>query len=205
MKKITILFLLLFACTPRHSIYESSLRGSKSETEAQRKSDSLFVLKEINKHGSNQNASKHNSKIGWEYLYSTKIGWSIPLYRKLFYPLKINTAMEYFNKAWLIDSLNANVYWGMAAIVANRDSKHEFAEELMEKAIQCDSNNLNMWLDYGVSNMEVLECSDLNDSLKILKYRDNASKAFQKVIDSNAETDIKEKAKYFLEELKQIK
>jgi len=202
MNSTLILLLVLLGCTPRYSVYERPMFGGETRSETQRKNDSLFVIGEIDKYGSMKYASSHNSKIGWQYLYSTSIGWSIPFYRTLRNPSKTKTAMQYFNKAWLIDSLNGDAYWGMSIIVATRDKDYENAEQLMEKAVKRDSTNIRVWFDYGVSNWDVLEKAKNLDETKITRYRNKGIKAFQRVIESSGQKTLKEKAEKYLRKIK---
>jgi hypothetical protein len=204
-KELIFLFLLLFGCSPRYSIDEIPMYGNKPKNEFQRKDDSLFIIEETKIHSGQRNASVFYSETGWRWLYYSGVGWSIPFYKHFNEPASVNMAMKVLNRAWLLDSLNANAYWGMATIVANRDKNHEYAEELMEKAIQCDSTNIKIWFDYGMSNMEAAHNVKAADSIKIFKYRDKGIMAFQKVINSNADADIKELAKSHLTELQLIK
>jgi hypothetical protein len=167
-KELLFLFLLLLGCALRYSIDEIPMYGNKPKNESQRKDDSLFIIEESKIHTGRENASKYYSEIGWNYLYYSNVGWSIPFFKYYHEPASLKMAMKVLNRAWLLDSLNANAYWGMAMIVTNRDKNYEYAEELMAKAIKCDSTtNIKIWFDYGVSNMEAAQNVKAADSIKI--------------------------------------
>jgi tetratricopeptide (TPR) repeat protein len=205
MKKIiTIWFLILFGCSPRYSIYEKPMCGNEPKTELQRKDDSIFIYEETQKYNGNKNASNFYSKTGWEYMQSGRNS-SSPLVAFYHESASLKTAMKVFNRAWLLDSTNANSYWGMATIVGYRDNKYEFAQELMAKAIKYDSTNYEIWFDYGVSNMEIVQKAKIEDKTKLLKYRDKAIIAFQKVAASNTDNQRKEMAKKYIGEMQLIK
>jgi tetratricopeptide (TPR) repeat protein len=201
---ITIWLLILFGCSPRYSIYEIPMYGNLPKSELQRKDDSLFIIEETQKYNGNNNASTFYSKTGWKYMQSGRNSSSPPL--NIYHETaSLKTAMRVFNRAWLLDSTNANSYWGMATIVGYRDKKYEFAQELMAKAIRYDSTNYEIWFDYGVSNMEIVQKAKIEDKTKLLKYRDEAIMAFQKVTASNTDNQRKEMAKKYIGEMQLIK
>lgn len=191
----------MFGCAHHISRIEKPMYGIADDGDFQNSKDSIFIFEETQRFGSKEKASQNYSNKGWQYLYSTSIGWSIPLYQYFSNPGKIKEAMINFNKAWLLDHHNPEAYWGMSLVMAQRDKNYIYAVELLEKAISCDSNRTRLWFDYGVSNLDVIQKSSLTDQMKIEGYRKNGIYAFNKVIHSDENEILKTKAKLFIEQM----
>jgi hypothetical protein len=195
--------LALFACAPRYSVYETkgaALRGEKAARE-----DSLFVRGEGEKHGSRAQASLHHSDLGWRFLQSTSVGWSIPFYQALNNPGKIDRALGHFNKARLLDSLNAQAYWGIALIASRREKDLGHAADLMERAAGLDTSSTSLWFDFGVASYEALQSPSASDTGRAGRgdlYRGNAIRAFEKVLEARDRPDLKGPAQVYLLELR---
>jgi tetratricopeptide (TPR) repeat protein len=101
-------------------------------------------------------ASKHIIMRGWEYFYKNQL----------------DTSMMRFNQAWLLDSLNAEVYWGIGNILGK---KKQFKESLpfFEKALKLDPDNSKIWADesvsYGDIFSETRDVKYLNLAISLLK------------------------------------
>jgi len=63
---------------------------------------------------------------------------------------QLDTSMMRFNQVWLLDSLNANVYWGFANILGMQKRFKE-SLPLFKKSLKIDSNNSNAWQDMSIS------------------------------------------------------
>lgn len=74
--------------------------GNRIKTKQQQKADRQMVKTALANGETLQNASDNFVKSGFDYLY-----------RK-----DLKTAMRRFNQAWLIDSTNANAFWGFGAV-----------------------------------------------------------------------------------------
>ncbi len=79
-------------------------------------------------------ASKYYTKRGWDYVYQHKL----------------DTAMFRFNQAWMLDSLNADVYWGFADLMG---LEHNFKESipLFNRAISLNPSNIRLRMDVSIS------------------------------------------------------
>jgi tetratricopeptide (TPR) repeat protein len=83
---------------------------------------------------------------------SKKAGLTHTLMRawQYFYAKQLDTSMIRFNQAWLLDSLNADVYWGFGNILG---TQKRFKESLpfFKKSLKIDSGNSKAWQDMSIS------------------------------------------------------
>jgi hypothetical protein len=102
---IMLLFglLLLFGCASKINLLPMYGRTPKSPRLIN--ADMKFVKAAIEEHGSADSASRYYVGVAWQYLYRNDI----------------STAMKRFNQAWLLDSLNSDVYWGFGATIGYRN------------------------------------------------------------------------------------
>ena len=105
---------------------------------------------------SRKEASLHMIMRGWQY----------------FYGKKLDTSMMRFNQAWLLDSLNADVYWGFGNLLG---SQGKFKESLpfFERSIKLNPTNAKVWQDesitYGNIFFQTKDKKNLNLSISSLK------------------------------------
>jgi tetratricopeptide (TPR) repeat protein len=79
-------------------------------------------------------AAAHMIARGWRY----------------FYAKKYDTAMMRFNQAWLLDSLNSQIYWGFGDLLGlQRKFKESLA--LYKRSIKIDSAKSTVWEDMSIS------------------------------------------------------
>jgi tetratricopeptide (TPR) repeat protein len=157
-----LIFLLLFFlnCTSTEKCPEGinllPLFGGQTKCEEQLKADKIFISECEAKFKNRQIAAKYHVNKGWEYFYKT-------IY---------DTAMKRFNQAWLLDSLNAEVYWGFGNLLG---TKHEFKESLplLEKSIKLNPNNSKVYecmaTSYGQLFFETKNALFLNKAIDNLK------------------------------------
>lgn len=80
--------------------------------------------------------------------------------------------MMRFNQAWLLDNLNADIYWGFGNLLG---TQRKFKESIafFEKALNLNPNNANVWQDvstsYGNIFFETKDIKYLNSSIFALK------------------------------------
>jgi tetratricopeptide (TPR) repeat protein len=60
------------------------------------------------------------------------------------------TSMKRFNQAWLLDSFNADIYWGFGCLVGK---KHQYLESLplFQRSLELNSNNSKVYEGLGTS------------------------------------------------------
>jgi tetratricopeptide (TPR) repeat protein len=92
-------------------------------------------LANCDKLGSRKQTSAHMLMRGWQY----------------FREGILDTAMMRFNQAWLLDSLNADIYWGFADLLG---AQHQFKNSLplFQRSLQLNPNNPQVWHDESISN-----------------------------------------------------
>ena len=71
-----------------------------------------------------------------------------------FYKKDYDNSMKRFNQAWLLDSTNADVYWGFGNILG---MQLKFEESLIyfNKSIKLNSKNAKIWLSLGTSYAQI--------------------------------------------------
>jgi tetratricopeptide (TPR) repeat protein len=90
-----------------------------------------------------------------------------------FYKNHYDTAMMRFNQAWLLDSLNADIYWGFGNIISLRDRKFKESLTYFEKSLKMSPDNPRVWesasTSYGQLFFETKDIDLLNKSIEHLK------------------------------------
>ena len=103
-----------------------------------------------------KNASKFHTDKGWEYFYKNDF----------------ETSMKRFNQAWLLDSLNADTYWGFGNILGMRQQFKE-SITLLEKSISLNSTNPKVYESISTSFGQLFfitkDIKYLNNSIDNLK------------------------------------
>lgn len=141
--------------------------GNLPKTEEQIKSDSDFVreILAMPQFKTRREASNHMISLGFQYYYRPDL----------------KTAMYRFNQAYLLDSTNADIYWGYGAIYM-AFGQFELARSQYETGLKKDSVNTHLLTDVGTwySEMFVLT-SSLQEGeifpereLRIKHYSDSA-------------------------------
>jgi len=95
--------------------------------------DSEFISATLQQYGNLKMSSKHYSAVGWDYF-----GKGI-----------LDTAMFRFNQAWLLDSTNAIVHWGFAALEGRNGNDRE-SIKYFKKSWSLDSTNTNLPVDWSI-------------------------------------------------------
>jgi len=100
----------------------------------------------------------------------------------------LKTAMKRFNQAWLLDKNNGAAYWGMAAVVADRDHDMEQAGSLFKRALKLLPNDADLHVDYGrfLGKRRWFEQMQGNKQ-KAVELLKNSTESFRKALELNAE------------------
>jgi tetratricopeptide (TPR) repeat protein len=106
--------------------------GHRKKTDAQKIADMKFIKESLEAETSARKASEHMVRLGWNY----------------FYKGDIRTAMYRFNQAWLLDSTNANAYWGFGAIYSYFMDE-EKALEMYDSGLAIEPANASLLTDKG--------------------------------------------------------
>jgi tetratricopeptide (TPR) repeat protein len=130
--------------------------GRAKKCPGQIKADNAFLKLADSNYKDRKQAAKYFVNRAWGFYYQNKP----------------DTAMMRFNQAWLLDSLNANVYWGFANLVGAQ-GKFKESLPLFNRAIQLDSSNAKLWESasnsYGNLYFKTRETTYLNAAIKYLK------------------------------------
>ncbi len=129
----------------------------KDETELQ--ADSLFFVTIAEKDNSRISASKELIKLGFTNLYRNEV--KIAMYR--------------FNQAYLLDSLNSDIYWGFAAVYMTIGAADR-AKLKYEEGLKMNPQNTHLLTDYGTYYMSLYFESKNMDSKKAGEYLNAALK-----------------------------
>lgn len=79
--------------------------GGASKSKALRKLDQQFISQSLKQYQQNRRAASESSvSEGWSYFYASDL----------------TTSIKRFNQAWLLDSTNANVYYGFSACLTEQ-------------------------------------------------------------------------------------
>jgi tetratricopeptide (TPR) repeat protein len=104
-------------------------------------------------------AAEHMVMRGWQYLRSNLL----------------DTSMMRFNQAWLLDSLNSEIYWGFADNLGMQ-GKYKESLPFFKRSLKMNPNNARIWQDAFTSYGNVF--GQTNDK----KYLDAAIDALKHAI-----------------------
>ena len=113
---LVILLALVCGCENKTPLNELPMYGGVQKTPEQEAADETFIQAAIKEYGTREKASDVVVQIGWSYLYKNDL----------------RTAIKKFNQAWLLNSDNAQAYWGFGVVAANRRDLDQ-AGEMIEK------------------------------------------------------------------------
>ena len=150
MKKIFTLTIVLFAFTTFYGQQMSTVEWDKlaktdnrllpkyghiPKTKEQKEFDEKFIEETVQQEqfkGDRTAASNHLISLGFNYLYRGDL----------------KTAMYRFNQAFLLDSLNTDIYWGYGAVYMTLGN-YEKAKLLYEEGLSQNPNNTHLLTDLG--------------------------------------------------------
>ena len=131
--------------------------GHVKKCKEQIDSDNDF-LKQCDKQFKNRKeAAKYHVDKGWDYFYKNQF----------------ETSMMRFNQAWLLDSLNADIYWGYGNIMGLNNRNFKESLVYLEKSLKMNPDNARVWesasTSYGQLFFETKDINLLNTSIDYLK------------------------------------
>ena len=130
--------------------------GKVKKCKDQLKADSAFIKDCAENFNDRHEASKSFTSKAWFY----------------FNKKKTDSAMIRFNQAWLLDSLNADVYWGFGNLCG---VKKKFKESLpfFKRSLKLDPSNAMAWEGMASSQLSLYEqgagLASLHDGIQSLK------------------------------------
>jgi tetratricopeptide (TPR) repeat protein len=151
--------LLIISCTQKQpctdGINSLPLFGGVKKCDEQIGFDKKFIA-ESDKGMDRKNAAENYVAMGWQYVYAKKV----------------DTAIMRFNQAWLLDSLNADLYWGLGNVLAMQG---KFKESLpfYGKSVKLNPRNVkalqDMSISYGNTFFETKEDKYLGAAIAVLE------------------------------------
>ncbi|MEA5258621.1 hypothetical protein VB264_12565 [Arcicella aquatica] len=153
MKQIILLSIVLFLnCSGAEDCPQNinilPMYGGVKKCKEQIEIDKDF-LNECDRFFKNRNkAISHHLYRAWEYYYKNDF----------------DTSMKRFNQAWLLDSTNADVYWGFGNILG-RQLKFDESLIYFNKSLKLNAKNSKVWLSRGTSYAQMFI---KNNDIKLL-------------------------------------
>ena len=130
--------------------------GHVQKTDAQINSDKEFIETTLKLDTTNKKASDHMIRLGFKYLYRD-----------------IKTAMYRFNQAYLLDSTNADIYWGYGGVYMTL-GEYVKAEKQYLEGLAINPKNTHLLTDYGTYFMAQYYGLQPIDEKGALIYLDSA-------------------------------
>lgn len=118
--------------------------------------DSDFLEECDKKFESIEVAAIHHVDLAWGYFYKDQL----------------DKAMTRLNQAWLLDSLNADIYWGYGNVLG-KQQKFEESVKYLEKSLKMNPENPKVWISastsYGQLFYRSKDVDQLNRTIDYLK------------------------------------
>src|SRR5579871_2628650 len=113
---ITILTLgiIFWSCNAQNCPEKINLKpmyGGVQKCKEQIEADSAFLHESDKENKDRKVACVHQLELAWKYFYENNL----------------ETSMKRFNQAWLLDSANADIYWGFGDLLGKQ---HKYGESL---------------------------------------------------------------------------
>lgn len=165
--------------------------GNLPKTDAQKKLDNQLISTYVQHQGTRRKASEVLIKLGFDYLY-----------RK-----DIKTAMYRFNQAWLLDSSNADIYWGFGAVYHSLGD-YARAVEQYDEGLTIDPKNSKIITDkatiYMVAYHTNKDFQKLKEAIALLEQSygldsENEDTLFKLSVCHFLSNDCKKATKYYNE------
>jgi tetratricopeptide (TPR) repeat protein len=157
---LSFFFFLFTACTSAQDCKDGlnliPMYGNIPKCEQQIESDKAFIAEADAKFKDRRTAALSYVDLGWNYFYKNDL----------------ETSMKRFNQAWLLDSLNADVYWGFGNLLG-RNNEFEASIPFFEKSIKLKADNAKVYeslaTSYGQLFVSTQKTATLNKVVESLK------------------------------------
>ena len=131
-------FLFLIGCSTDNQCPQNinilPMYGNIKKCNAQLKIDQDFLNECDSMFSSRKKASVHHVDLGWGYFYRNQF----------------DNAIKRFNQAWLLDSTNADVYWGFGNIMGMKGD-YNGSLPFFEKSIKLNPKNEKVYISLATS------------------------------------------------------
>jgi len=157
---ILVLLLLLFSCHTAEKCPDDvnllPMYGEQARCEEQLNIDKKFIAECDTEFKNRKEAAQYYVGKGWEN----------------FHQADYKTSMKRFNQAWLLDSLNADIYWGFGNLLGIQ-RKFQASQPFLEKSILLNPVNPKVYesiaSNYGQLFFETKDVELLNKTIDNLK------------------------------------
>jgi tetratricopeptide (TPR) repeat protein len=137
--------------------------GNLPKCELQVKSDNEFLDLADSQFKDRKTAALSYIELGWDYFNKNDL----------------ETSMKRFNQAWLLDSLNADSYWGFGNLLG-RKGEFKASTPYLEKSLKLNPNNSRVYeslaTSYGQLFVKTRESNILNKAIETLKKANHLDK-----------------------------
>ncbi|MGC4022250.1 MAG: hypothetical protein QM734_10045 [Cyclobacteriaceae bacterium] len=141
----------------KEGINKLPMYGRVEKCKDQLDSDKEFLIGCDKEFKSRQEGARYYVEKAWGYFYSNQL----------------DLAMKRFNQSWLLDSLNADIYWGFGNILGMRDRNFKESIIYFERSLKLNPNNSRVWesasTSYGNLFFETKNETMLDKSISCLK------------------------------------
>ncbi len=164
---LTFIGLLFIGCSSAQDCKEGinliPMYGKSVKCKQQIQSDNEFFNFVDSKFKDRKTAALSYIELGWDYFYKNDL----------------ETSMKRFNQAWLLDSLNGDIYWGFG-ILLGRKNELKTSIPFFEKSLKLKPNNSKVYeslaTSYGQLFVTTQEQSDLNKAVESLRKANSLDK-----------------------------
>ncbi|WP_131539679.1 tetratricopeptide repeat protein [Pedobacter nototheniae] len=154
MNKLLLTFICLsfIGCSSAQDCKEGinllPMYGNIAKCEQQLKTDKEFFAVADSKFKDRKTASSSYTQLGWDYFYKNDL----------------ETSMKRFNQAWLLDSLNADVYWGFGNLLG-RQNEFQASISHFEKSLKLKPNNPKVYESLASSYGQLFVSNQKSETL----------------------------------------
>jgi len=138
--------------------------GNAEKAENQIKVDNDFIDEILKHYDNKKDASKKMTELGFQYLFERG---------------DFPTAMKRFNQAYLLDSKNADIYYGYGTIYFNLGAM-ENARKQFDKGLSINPNHSKILTNYGTTYMGDFYNTNSPNSKKAKEILNNSIKYLKK-------------------------
>jgi tetratricopeptide (TPR) repeat protein len=170
---LTVICLLFMGCLSAQDCKEGinllPMYGGLPKCAQQLKSDKEFLATVDSEFKDRKTAAKSYVEFGWKYFYKNDL----------------QTSMMRFNQAWLLDSLNADIYWGFGNLLG-RSNQAEASIPFFQKSLKLQPNNAKVYeslaASYGLLFMATQKPASLDKVIEALKNANSLDKSNPRIL-----------------------
>ena len=144
--RLIFTYILFTGCSSTQDCKEGinllPMYGKLPKCAQQVKSDNDFLAHADKKFTDRKTAALSYVDLGWDYFYKNDL----------------ETSMKRFNQAWLLDSLNADVYWGFGNLLGKKNEL-EASIHFFEESLKLNPSNSRVYESLATSYGHLFEAT----------------------------------------------